>query len=109
VDVVTLLMAACLAYIARWIYKAVRAGREGWAEGMAENNNKREQDARAEVYGDLTQEDWETLGLSRAWLLQHVGQTNYDRLMRHWYPDPLTHTAMDGYLARVAARWRGVH
>jgi hypothetical protein len=31
-------MAACLAYIARWIYKAVQAGREGWAEGMAENN-----------------------------------------------------------------------
>lgn len=96
---------AGLAYIARWIYKATQASREGWAEGQAENL-RRLQDERAKSFEDLRDDDWEALGLSREWLREHVGPRNYYRLMRRWYPDPVTHTALDPFLSRVAERRR---
>ena len=96
---------ACLAYIGRWFYKAWRASEEGLAEGRAANF-RRLQDERAKAYENLRDDDWEALGLSNAWLRDHVGPRNYYRLMRRWYPDPVTHTALDPYLARVADRRR---
>lgn len=67
------------------------------------------QDERAKVYEDLRDDDWEALGLSREWLRSWVGEDNAARLLRRWYPDPVTHTALDPYLASLAERRRGVH
>jgi hypothetical protein len=101
----TFIVVGCLAYIARWIYKAVQAGQEGWAEGQSENF-RRLQDERAKAFENLRDDDWEALGLSQEWLREHVGPRNFYRLMRRWYPDPETHTALDPYLARLADRRR---
>jgi hypothetical protein len=101
----TFIIVGCLAYIARWIYKAVQAGREGWAEGQ-NDNLRRQQDERAKAYENLRDDDWEALGLSNEWLREHVGPRNYYRLMMRWYPDPVTHTALDSYLASLADRKR---